>query len=194
MAPQQPRRQAAPVASVPASNSTFQLPFSYRLFFLFIEPVSALVGAYYAHLDQRTYLELTDATSSPTGAGVEGGSAVPRGTTIVLSQLANLYLFFALNEALVLRSTGDLRVWRTVLSLLLLADFGHLWTVRPLGWSVYWRVDTWNAIDWGNVPFVYFGASMRIAFLLGVGLGRGSDASQREAQGKAVETSKKRAA
>jgi hypothetical protein len=174
MAPQ-PRQQAAAPAtssSTPAPGS-FQLPIAYRLFFLFIEPVSALVGAYYAHLDQRAYLELTDASSSPTLTGAADDGAIPRGTAIVLSQLANLYLFFALNEALVLRSTGDLRVWRTVLALLLLADFGHLWTVRPLGWAVYWRAAGWNAIDWGNVPFVYLGASMRIAFLSGVGLGGG---------------------
>lgn len=161
MAPQ-PRQQPTP------ATSSFQLPVIYRLFFLFIEPVSALVGAYYAHFGQQRYLELTDAASSPT---TTDGGDIPRGTTIVLSQLANLYLLFALNEALVLRSTGDLRVWRTVLAVLLLADLGHLWTVRPLSWAVYWRADRWNAIDWGNVPFVYLGASMRVAFLAGVGLG-----------------------
>lgn len=157
----QPRQQPTP------APGSFQLPVVYRVFFLLIEPISALVGAYYAHFGQQRYLELTDAASSPT---TDGGD-IPRGTTIVLSQLANLYLLFALNEALVLRSTADLRVWRAVLAVLLLADLGHLWTVRPLGWAVYWRADRWNAIDWGNVPFVYLGASMRLAFLSGVGLG-----------------------
>ncbi|OTA66512.1 hypothetical protein K449DRAFT_402586 [Hypoxylon sp. EC38] len=137
------------------------LPLTYRAFFLIIEPISALVGAFYAHFRQYDYLAMT-AHDSPS---------VQLGTSIVLSQLANLYLLFALNEALVLRSTGDLRVWKTVLFVLLLADFGHLYSVSGLGSWVYWDVTRWNAIDYGNVPFVYLGASMRIAFLAGVGLG-----------------------
>ena len=35
--------------------------------------------------------------------------------TIVLTQLANLYFVFALNEALVLRATNDVRVWKVFL-------------------------------------------------------------------------------
>ncbi|KAF3769533.1 hypothetical protein M406DRAFT_58834 [Cryphonectria parasitica EP155] len=149
------------------SKVGFHLPWPYTIFFLFIEPFSALVGAYYAHFRQRDYLTLTHASSAPVLGGVSTG------TSIVLSQLANLYLLFALNEALVLRSSADLRVWRTVLFVLLLADFGHLYTVKALGLDVYlpWNFARWNAIDWGNIPFVYLGASMRIAFLAGVGMG-----------------------
>ncbi|CCF33099.1 hypothetical protein CH063_05356 [Colletotrichum higginsianum] len=140
------------------------IPRLYRVFFLGIEPVSALIGAYYAHVRPDDYLHLTHAVSKP--------DVIPQGTSIVLSQLANLYLFFALNEALVLRSTSDLRVWKTVLFVLLVADMGHLYTVRSLGPEVYYNLFKWNAIDWGNVPFVYLGASMRVAFLAGVGLTR----------------------
>ena len=68
-------------------------------------------------------------------------------------------------------ATNDVRVWKRVLFCLLLADFGHLYTVRELGPQIYWSVSEWNAIDWGNIPFVYLGASMRIAFLFGFGLG-----------------------
>ncbi|KAI0455346.1 hypothetical protein F5B21DRAFT_194443 [Xylaria acuta] len=143
------------------------LPLIYRVFFLIIEPVSALVGAFYAHFRQDAYLRLTDASSAPSS------SAMPLGTSIVLSQLANLYLLFALNEALVLRCTGDLTVWKVVLLVLLVADFGHLLSVGARGSWIYWDFTRWNAIDWGNVPFVYLGASMRIAFLSGIGLGGG---------------------
>ncbi|KAK0711857.1 hypothetical protein B0H67DRAFT_647199 [Lasiosphaeris hirsuta] len=140
----------------------FALPFIYRAFFLLIEPVSALVGAYFAYFGQPRYLELTHAASAP--------SPIPLGTTIVMSQLANLYLFFAINEALVLRSTSDLRVWKRVLFCLLIGDLGHLYTVQELGPQIYWSVTQWNAIDWGNIPFVYLGALLRIAFLANVGL------------------------
>jgi hypothetical protein len=145
--------------------SEFKLPAAYSWFFLFIEPISALVGAYYAHFKPLAYLQMTHAASSPSYT-----STIPLSTNIVLTQLANLYLLFTINEALVLRSTSDLRVWRTVLLGLLIADFGHLYSVSALGPEVYWNVLKWNAMDWGNVGFVYTGATMRIAFLCGIGL------------------------
>lgn len=150
------------------------LPLAYRVFFLFIEPVSALVGAYFAHFLPETYLSLTDPPSLPLSSTALP-EAIPRATAIALSQLGNLYLLFALNEALVLRAAGgDLRTWRAVLTVLLIADLGHLWTLRPLGLGLYWDVLGWNAMHWGNVPFVYLGATMRICFLLGLGLGTGT--------------------
>lgn len=148
------------------ASVTNDVPWLYQLFFLYVEPVSTVVGAYYAHLQPLTYLSLTHASSSPVSI-----YNIPTGTTIVLSQLANLYFLFALNEGLVLRVTKDLAVWRTLLFGLLVADLGHLYSVSPLGLSIYYRFWTWNAIDWGNVGFVYAGATLRVCFLLGLGLG-----------------------
>lgn len=148
------------------ATASIRLPAVYRLFFLTIEPISALVGAYFAHFRQHDYLTLTHAASTST----DSSGGIPVVTSVVLSQLANLYLLFTLNEALVLRTTADRRVWRTLLFGLLVADLGHLYSLRPLGSDVYWRADQWNVMGWGNVPFVYVGASMRLAFLLGVGL------------------------
>jgi hypothetical protein len=147
----------------------FRPPAFYRLFFLTIEPISALVGTYFAHFQPQTYLQLTHALSAPQ-------TAIPLGTQVVLTQLANLYFLFAINEALVLRSTSDLRVWRSLLFGLLVADFGHLYSVWGLGTGVYWKVHEWSAMDWGNVGFVYAGALMRIAFLSGLGIPTERDA------------------
>jgi hypothetical protein len=159
------------------TQGAFVLPLAYRLFFLFIEPIGAIVGAYFAHFQPDEYLRLTHALSTP--------SPVPLSTQVALSQLGNLYLFFAINEALVLRSTHDLRVWRTVLFGLLIGDLGHLYTCHPLGIDIYWSVMRWNAIDWGSIPFVYLGASMRIAFLAGVGL-HGSSPGRASAVGSSA--------
>lgn len=159
-------------------TSDFMLPKAYSLFFLIIEPISALVGAFYTCFKPLDYLQLTHAASAPYST-----SSIPLSTNVVLTQLGNLYLLFALNEALVLRSTSDLRVWKTVLFGLLLADFGHLYSVSALGSDVYWKVTTWNAMDWGNVGFVYAGATMRMAFLCGVGL---NTRSGQEAAAKAA--------
>lgn len=150
------------------------LPFAYRLFFLLIEPLATAVGAFYAFFRPDEYLHLTHAASAPSGP-------VPLGTEIALSQLGNLYLAFALSEAVVLRSTADLRVWRAFLFVLLLADFGHLYTVRAHGLSIYYDVFSWNAIDWGNIPYVYFAAAVRIAFLSGFGLKSKAPATKKRA-------------
>jgi len=91
-----------------------------------------------------------------------------------------LYLLFAINEAIVLRSTSDVRVWKAVLFGLLLADFGHLYSVKGLGTEIYWNIMKWNKMTYGNVLFVYIGAMMRISFLSGFGLD--TPASRKAAQ------------
>lgn len=151
--------------AVHGEPGAYHIPLLYRLFLLYIEPVSTVVGAIYAHFFPLIYLQLTDAASAPSSP-----DSIPLGSRIVLSQLANLYLAFTLNEALVLRVTDDIRVWRTLLLGLLIADFGHLYSVSPHGLEMYYRVWTWNAIDWGNLGFVYLGATTRICFLCGLGI------------------------
>lgn len=144
-------------------NTPLVIPFIYRIFFLYIEPLAAVVGAYYAFYEPHEYLYLTHALSAPA-------LSIPLSTTIILNQLSNLYLLFAINEALVLRATSEINVWRTLLFGLLIADFGHLYSVYPLGLSVYWNIFQWNAIDWGSVAFVYAGATLRICFLARLGI------------------------
>ena len=146
-----------------SSKRNIEIPTYYRLFFLIAEPISTVIGAYFAFFQPQTYLQLTHAASAPR-------SDTPLGMQIVLAQLSNLYLLFAINEVLVLRSTADLRVWRALLLALLIADFGHLWSVNKLGTSVYWNIFKWNAIDWGNIGFVYVGAISRMAFMCGIGM------------------------
>ena len=144
-----------------------KIPSFYRLVYLYLEPLSIFAGAVYAHFFQSTYLDLTHAASAPR-------ATVPISTSIVLSQLANLYLGLGLLEACVLRATSDLSVWRTFLAILLLADFGHLYSVAPVGRGIYWEYWTWNSIDWGNVAVVYFLAITRTLFLFGVGFSSSS--------------------
>lgn len=80
-------------------------------------------------------------------------------------------MLLALIEAFVLRSTGDLNVWRTLLVGMLVADVGHVWSVRgSMSVSGYWEVWEWNAIDWGNLGFVYVAAAFRVCFIAGVGM------------------------
>ncbi|KAJ7751590.1 hypothetical protein B0H16DRAFT_1373667 [Mycena metata] len=145
--------------------SESNIPFIYKLFFLYIEPISALAGAYYAAVRPNNYLN----DLSLPGGILEPPTLTTQGNMVLL-QLANLYLLFALNEHLVLSSTNSLKTWRRLLFVLLVADFGHLYSMAPLGLDVFWRVGDWNAMVWGSVGFVYAGASMRMSFLAGLGL------------------------
>ncbi|RMZ83284.1 hypothetical protein DV738_g1258, partial [Chaetothyriales sp. CBS 135597] len=152
--------------STTSTTTTSTIPLLYSLFFLWIEPFATLVGAFFAWVQPTTYLTLTHAASVPPEQLVQG---LPLATLVALQQLGNLYLAFALIEASVLRTTSDLKVWRTLLICLLIADFGHLLSCYPLGLDSYYDVQQWNAIAYGNYLFVYFGASFRISFLLNLG-------------------------
>lgn len=134
----------------------------YKVFFLFIEPLFALFGAICAGLYPSHYLAMTEHLPSSVG--------IPLGIHVSLRQLANMYLLFTLNEALILRVTSDQRVWRMLLLNLAIADIGHLISVAPLGASIYCDVTRWNSMDWGNIPFVYLGLTSRICFLMGWGV------------------------
>jgi len=144
------------------------IPFPYRLFFLYIEPVSALAGMYYAAIHPSDYLiDLVSPIQSDFG---RAGAVLDTPTSMTLFQLSNLYLLFALNEHFVLSSASSLKTWRRLLFCLLVADFGHLATMIPAGTEIFWNVSKWNAMAWGSVGFVYLGASLRVCFLAGVGL------------------------
>ena len=142
--------------------------FPYKLFFLYIEPISAIGGAIYAGFLPKTYLQDLMFTNSVTPFSHQTTLTSP--VLMTLYQLSNLYLLFALNEHLVLSSTDDVKIWKRLLFGLLVADFGHLLTLAPLGTDVYWKVWDWNAMMWGSVGFVYLGATTRLSFLLGLGL------------------------
>jgi len=157
-----------------ATEPDIAIPLLYRLFFLFIEPISAVVGAYYAAGKPAEYLAYL---SSASPSASVSAPMPPTPTLISLYQLSNLYLLFALNEHLVLSSTCSRRTWRRLLFCLLVADFGHLATMVPLArekgfTEVFLGFGRWTAMEWGSVGFVYAGAGMRMSFLAGLGLGR----------------------
>jgi hypothetical protein len=145
------------------------IPLPYTVFFLWVEPIATLVGAFYAFFLPQVYLNLTHEAS--TSGKLLGLTGLPISTLVVLRQLGNLYLAFALNEALVLRATNDVKVWKTLLLGLLIADFGHLFSCYPLGLDMYYDLSKWNSIAYGNYLFVYVGATFRTCFLLDVGMG-----------------------
>lgn len=171
----------------------FASPLVYRLFFLVLEPASSLARAFYAHRRQAQYLGLlsqplttSSLSSSSSTAGQEeqvvGTSVITPAASAAMSQLAGMYLFHALCEALVLRATRDANAWRAMVVVMLVADAGQLYALRGLGSGndggggdggrVYWDVGGWDVGGWVNVALAYVGVVVRMCFLMGVGLGR----------------------
>jgi hypothetical protein len=142
--------------------SALKLPIAYKLFFLYIEPVSALVGSYYAFFKPDTYLMLTHAQSSPS-------TGIPLATQVVLAQLSNLYFLChkrsirsSINPGLACLEDSTIgsacRRSRTSLQ-------------RECSWTGgVLESAKLDRDGLGNVAFVYLGATMRIAFLLGLGI------------------------
>jgi len=72
---------------------------------------------------------------------------------VIFDQLAATYFLFAFNEAVVLRLTADVRVWKALLFGIACCDAVHIWgTSQALGG-------------------LHVLISMRLAFCCGVGLG-----------------------
>jgi hypothetical protein len=131
-----------------------------------------LIGAYLALFDPQTYLSTVHAISSNSPSDSNAIATNTPTISVLLAQLANVYVLFALLESTVLHASSDHNVWRAFLRAALVADLGHLLIVSQRGAEVSWatlgRLTELGVADWGKpVTMVLF----RGAFLLGVGLG-----------------------
>ncbi|OAA56489.1 hypothetical protein ISF_07557 [Cordyceps fumosorosea ARSEF 2679] len=142
----------------PPQQIGLALPLLYRFFFLFLEPASALAGAYFCHARPARYLTLLDAPSAAATIYATGRHPAqhPR-----LARLAR-------------------RPRRAVLGAALLGDLARLHALRALGPRIYYDVAAWNAAAWGNVGWIYVGAMLRVCFLAGVGMGAKVPAKKRQ--------------
>ena len=158
----------------------------YALWFLILEPLGALLGGLSGYLAPHDYLNTLDPFTPPSFLAGKLLSAVH----IVTEQLSNIWLLWAFNEAVVLRvaatrdestslthrSLGmhwtnvDLTLWRVMLGGMLIADVGHLVSMRVLGSDVYWDVRGWNTMTFGNIGLAYISGGLRVLFLSGFGV------------------------
>ncbi|KAH6976614.1 hypothetical protein EDB80DRAFT_546321, partial [Ilyonectria destructans] len=90
---------------------------------------------------------------------------------MIYDQLAATYILFAFNEAIILRTRNDLRVWRGILIGILVCDAIHLYgSWAALSGTVFWYPCTWRPEDWVNLVSLWGQAAVRLAFVAGVGL------------------------
>ncbi|MCJ1290689.1 hypothetical protein MMC34_002231 [Xylographa carneopallida] len=138
------------------------IPLPYRILLLYLEPVAAFNGAILSHFFPAYYL----AGMSPSATTTTYSSP----SQVIFDQLAACYFLFAFNEAVVLRSTSDLRVWKAIVLGILICDLFHLYgTWEALG-AAFWDPRLWRVEDWVNLAMLYGPGGMRLAFLIGVGL------------------------
>ncbi|OJD32615.1 nadp-dependent alcohol dehydrogenase-like protein [Diplodia corticola] len=158
----------------PTNNHPKQIPLLYRAFFTFLEPIFALNGAYLYVASPTETLQII----TPPGLHAQTLRQTPI-ETMLLWQVASMYVLFALIELVVLRYVGPQRrdIWRLVLAAIIVSsDAGHLWALKlaadaagqpdafydPRAWT------RWQ--DWGNQGLTWFGFGLRLAFVAGVGL------------------------
>lgn len=152
--------------------STPHISLPYRLYFLYLDPVLALSGTYLLLTSPQKFISsCTPSSTHPTAA--QPLSAL---SSLLLAQTAALYLMHAAITTLVLRAVtplhdrGYVRVWKSVMAAIALADVGHLWALYASSPAEFvdWRA--WRAEDWTNYGVLSWGLVMRGLFLGGVGV------------------------
>lgn len=137
------------------------IPLAYRILLLWFEPFGALNGALLCLFSPSTFLRTF--TVLPYTASSQ----------VIYDQLGACYLLFAWIEAIVLRYSQDLRVWKAIILGILVCDVVHLYASwHVLGTEVFLRPWLWRAEEWVNHILIYGPGAMRIAFLMEVGFGK----------------------
>lgn len=145
------------------------VPFIYRFLFLYFEPAGALIGSLLLHFHPQPFLTTMAPTLKETPSH-----------QVVYDMLAATYVLFAFNEAVILRLTDDLRIWKALLCGILLCDAIHLygsWTA--LGSDMFWNPLNWRWEDAVNLGSLWGQGALRLAFIREVGFSTRPDAKSK---------------
>ncbi|KAK3388948.1 hypothetical protein B0T20DRAFT_424868 [Sordaria brevicollis] len=133
-----------------------QLPPFPRFVFTKFEPISLLSGFLPALLfpDWFTHQQLLShppSFSFSTSAGTLI-TKYPLASQTTTRQLGNMYFLAFLVGVGVLYSSSEIKVVKSYLVALAIADVGHMMiTAEALGWDGTVDVRGWNAMTWGNL-------------------------------------------
>ncbi|KAI0204119.1 hypothetical protein F4808DRAFT_457220 [Astrocystis sublimbata] len=137
-----------------------QLPAFPRTVFTIIEPVSLIAGCLGPLINADWFI-----ASQIDNAALPAASENAR---LVALQLGNAYGLLFLVGVAVLNTTSELKVVRSYLIALLIADVTHVGlTCWGLGYDRAIAIASWNAVTWGNVGFTALLGLTRTAYLLG---------------------------
>ena len=156
-----------------------RIPLTYRLFFLWVEPLCAVNGAIMSEFAPLHYLKTLTPARLPQPPSYSGPTPIE---TMLLRQAASLILVFAVMEGVLLRAVGEQRrdLWRLVLGGMLLSDLGWLYAAHGVAGAAgglesnrfwVWNFWMWNRKEeWGNLGMTWLPFFMRVAFLVGIGM------------------------
>lgn len=131
----------------------------YRLWHLWIEPWTALGGAYNLHWRPEQYFAFMPRTSRYSAE-----------SQIVYDQLASTYLMFAAIELVVLRAADDLRTWKALVFALAVCDVGHMYAAWvEMGTADFFSPWLWQGKDTVTMVLTVAPFLLRLALLLQVG-------------------------
>ncbi|EXJ75151.1 uncharacterized protein A1O5_01847 [Cladophialophora psammophila CBS 110553] len=141
------------------------IPTFYRVFFSTIDPLIALSGALTQVFAPATILTLYNPSSAALPPAIE--------TTVLLDSTAGYLVSTMFLQVVMLRARpADLTVWRCLQGSILIQDLaiigavvGALKTQHRLDWGLV------TAKEWSNLAILAGVGALRVAFLLGIGVG-----------------------
>ena len=143
------------------------IPPFYRIFFTSIDPLIALSGAYISLFDPETIL----ASSFPRSS-IYAKPTPP--ITVLLTQASGAFVMMAYFMIFMLRYTDDVKIWKMFEFGILITDFTLFLSLSD-ALGIQGRLDVgairWE--EWGTIVITGFVTSVRVAFLVGVGLKEG---------------------
>ncbi|KAL7894793.1 hypothetical protein HDV63DRAFT_138392 [Trichoderma sp. SZMC 28014] len=137
------------------------LPQFPRVVFTILEPMSLVAGFLGAVYDPAWFVAQQIPQDKPLVAS--------ENSVVLAHQLGNLYLGMCFVGLSLFWSTSEIKVIRSYLIALLIADAGHVgFTWYGMGSERFFDVSGWNAMAWGNIGATLFLALTRIAYLSGM--------------------------
>lgn len=175
------------------------IPLEYRIWTLWVEPLSTVGGIILGLADpiglSRVFIPSTVSSSSPSPAlfpelaysTTTFPPSLPPLTQTYLTQSLSLYTLFVVLEGVLLRwatyspllsssPEARMRIWTIVMVGMLGSDFFYLlssWRMYTTigAMEVFWMPWKWGTNEWLNLIASWLALFHRVAFLAGVGLG-----------------------
>lgn len=145
----------------------------YRIYFLWYEPLGALAGTYLCLFHPQRFVGGTmplpafETFANPATGKIDVSPVLQ----LALTNIASLYVLFAVNEGILLRLTREKKLWATVIFAMVCADVGHIfaaWQIWPERLALA-EVPSWNSDEWINYGTLFLGLGLRLFFLMGFG-------------------------
>lgn len=138
----------------------------YRLCFNWFEPLMAFAGALQVLFDPASYVAL----ALPNQRFIAG-------TQPLYTQISGGWLILAFHDAVTLRVYNrNVQVWKLVLAAGLVSDLIYYFSAyQELGFDRFVYPSLWEKGEWITFVTGYPPLLMKVAFLLGLGVGSGTE-------------------